>query len=121
LARKLQSRDDRRGRIVLVEDELRVLSPQSQEEEREREEGRRWERDDNGVEETFCTLRLRHNIGDPRRADVYNPRGGRITSLNSLNLPILRYLQLSAERGVLYKVRELRTKKNLLSSVSIYM
>ncbi|XP_062150025.1 11S globulin-like [Alnus glutinosa] len=120
LARKLQSRDDRRGRIVLVEDELRVLSPQSQEEEREREEGRRWERDDNGVEETFCTLRLRHNIGDPRRADVYNPRGGRITSLNSLNLPILRYLQLSAERGVLYKNAIFAPHYNLNSHSVIY-
>lgn len=89
---------------MLVKDELRVLGPQSREEERE--EGGRWGRDDNGVEETFCTLRLKHNIADPRRADVYNPRGGRISSLNSLNLPILSYLQLSAERGVLYKVRE---------------
>ncbi|KAB8491080.1 hypothetical protein FH972_025376 [Carpinus fangiana] len=103
LARRLQSRDDQRGRIVFVQDELQVLSPQRQEQEREE---RRWERDDNGVEETFCTLRLQHNIADPRNADVYNPRGGRLTSLNSLNLPILRYLQLSAERGVLYNVRK---------------
>jgi hypothetical protein len=44
---------------VFVQDELQVLSPQRQEQEREE---RRWERDDNGVEETFCTLRLQHNI-----------------------------------------------------------
>ncbi|XP_041024925.1 legumin B-like [Juglans microcarpa x Juglans regia] len=99
LAMRIQNRDDQRGRIVLVEDELRVLSPQSRGEEREE---RGWDRD-NGVEETFCTLRLKHNIADPQRTDVYNERGGRITSLNSLNLPILRYIQLSVERGVLYR------------------
>ncbi|KAG2727915.1 hypothetical protein I3760_01G181200 [Carya illinoinensis] len=96
LAMRIQNRDDQRGIIITVEDELRVLSPQSRGEEREE---RRWDRD-NGVEETFCTLRLKHNIADPQRADVYNERGGRITSLN---LPILRYIQLSAERGVLYR------------------
>ncbi|KAG2727913.1 hypothetical protein I3760_01G181000 [Carya illinoinensis] len=99
LAMRIQNRDDQRGIIVTVEDELRVLSPQSRGEEREE---RGWDRD-NGVEETFCTMRLKHNIADPQRADVYNERGGRITSLNSLNLPILRYIQLSAERGVLYR------------------
>ncbi|KAG2727912.1 hypothetical protein I3760_01G180900 [Carya illinoinensis] len=98
LVMRIQNRDDRRGRIVLVEDALRVLSPQSRGEEREE---RGWDRD-NGVEETFCTLRLKHNIADPQRADVYNERGGRITKLTSLNLPILRYIQPSAERGVLY-------------------
>ncbi|KAL8515816.1 hypothetical protein ACS0TY_014496 [Phlomoides rotata] len=45
----------------------------------------------------------KQNIDNPARADVYNPRGGRITTLNSQSLPILSYLRLSAERGVLYK------------------
>lgn len=101
LIRNLQSQDDRRGSIIRVRDELRVLSPERQEEEQER--GGRGGRD-NGLEETFCSMRLRQNINDPTQADVYNPRGGRVTSLNSQKLPILNYLQLSAERGVLYKV-----------------
>ncbi|KAL3611693.1 hypothetical protein D5086_002713, partial [Populus alba] len=52
--------------------------------------------------ETFCTARLKHNINNPERADVFNPHAGRLTTVNSLNLLILRYLQLSAQRGVLY-------------------
>jgi hypothetical protein len=62
--------------------------------------------EDNGVEETFCTARLKLNINDPEDADFFNPRAGRITTVNSLNLPILRSVQLSVERGVLYPVRK---------------
>ena len=100
--RKLQGQNDERGTIVRAE-KFQVIMPQrEQEEEQQQEEGR--ERY-NGLEETFCTLSLIHNIGNPSRADVYNPRGGRISHVNSQKLPILNYLQLSAERGVLYRVR----------------
>lgn len=91
---------------------------QSQREERERERRGQEERQrgrergrqqsprgqgcQNGVEETLCTMRLTENIGDPSRADVYTPQAGRISTLNSYNLPILGHLRLSAERGVLY-------------------
>lgn len=78
---------------------------QEQERERERRMCRRGGRDcDNGLEETFCSMRLKENIGDPSRADIFTPQAGRISTVNSFNLPILRHLRLSAERGVLYKV-----------------
>ncbi|XP_065021932.1 cocosin 1-like [Musa acuminata AAA Group] len=35
------------------------------------------------------------------RADYFNPRAGRITTLNSQKLPILRFVQMSAVRGLL--------------------
>nr|AKS26848.1 11S globulin isoform 1 [Cocos nucifera]5XTY_A Chain A, 11S globulin isoform 1 [Cocos nucifera]5XTY_B Chain B, 11S globulin isoform 1 [Cocos nucifera] len=98
LARKLQCRDDTRGEIVRAENGLQVLRPSGMEEE-EREEGRSI----NGFEETYCSMKIKQNIGDPRRADVFNPRGGRITTLNSEKLPILRFIQMSAERVVLYR------------------
>lgn len=127
LARRLKGQEDQRGHIVEVQNELEILSPQydrgeegEREWERERErQGRPWggrgrggynntseDADANGFEETLCTLRLRENIDNPERADIYNPRGGRITTLNSFSLPILNYLQLSAERGFLYRVRK---------------
>lgn len=106
LARKLQSQNDRRERIVRVRDELQILSPaRIHEEERRHEYRRGYDYEEyNGMEETFCTLRMRHNIDRPSQADIFNPRGGRLTTVNSFNLPILRSLQLTAERGVLYKV-----------------
>ncbi|XP_034894013.1 legumin B-like [Populus alba] len=107
LARRMQNENDNRGIIVRTQHELHVISPrQSQEEEERQQESRRSTRrrhEDNGVEETFCTARLKININDPEDADVFNPRAGRLTTVNSLNLPILRHVQLSAERGVLYQ------------------
>ncbi|KAJ4833001.1 hypothetical protein Tsubulata_001678, partial [Turnera subulata] len=98
LASRLRNEDDRRGIIVRTDRELRFVSPQfSREEERERGEYY------NGIEETFCTARLKHNVNDPSRADVFNPRAGRLTTVNSFNLPLLRFLQLSGQRGVLYR------------------
>lgn len=83
-----------------MERSLQVLRPPSEEEEQERLES-----SPNGLEETYCSMRIRENIERPAAADVYNPRGGRITNLNSHKLPILRFIQMSATRVVLYRVR----------------
>ncbi|KAF7120146.1 hypothetical protein RHSIM_Rhsim13G0035100 [Rhododendron simsii] len=102
-ARKLQGQDDQRGHIVRVESGLQVLRPSSsQEEQEEQERGGRYQAA-NGLEETVCSARLIENINDPSRADIYNPRAGRLTSVNGHNMPILNFLRLSAERGVLYR------------------
>ncbi|KAL8515817.1 hypothetical protein ACS0TY_014498 [Phlomoides rotata] len=98
LIRKLQGKEDKRGTIVRAE-KLSLVLPEYGREEQERES----RGNKNGLEETYCSLKIRQNIDNPARADVYNPRGGRITTLNSQTLPILSYLRLSAERGVLYK------------------
>ena len=58
----------------------------------------------NGLEENFCSLEARVNIENPKRADTYNPRAGRITSLNGNNFPILNLVQMSARRVNLYQV-----------------
>ncbi|CDO99985.1 unnamed protein product [Coffea canephora] len=79
-ARKLQNENDWRGDVVRVKNELHAA---------------------NGLEGTICTMRVRENLANPERADVYTARGGSISSLNSMNLPILKYLQLSAGRGFL--------------------
>ncbi|CAL9086714.1 unnamed protein product [Musa acuminata var. zebrina] len=106
LVRKIQNPDDRRGEIVLVTSGLQVLQASRQSEQlvREREvrqecqEGRGCQ---SNVLEAFCTMKIRQNIGDPLRADYFNPRAGRITTLNSQKLPILRFVQMSAVRALL--------------------
>ncbi|XP_073027780.1 11S globulin seed storage protein Ana o 2.0101-like [Primulina eburnea] len=98
--RKLQAREDNRGVIVRAE-KLRLVLPEFEEERGgggEHGSGRY-----NGLEETFCSVKIRENIDHPARADVYNPRGGRLSTVNSHSLPILSYLRLSAQKGVLYK------------------
>ncbi|EEF38210.1 11S globulin [Ricinus communis] len=104
LARKLQGQNDFRGSIVNVEGRLLVVRPprsqQEREEQREREQEGRPGRY-NGVEETFCTMRMKENIADPSRSDIFVPEVGRVSTVNSHNLPILRWLQLSASHVVL--------------------
>ncbi|KAK3041358.1 hypothetical protein RJ639_002339 [Escallonia herrerae] len=100
IARRLQGQDDQRGRIVRAE-RFQVVSHQWEDQQQQEEEGQHGRL--NGLEETLCQVKLRENIGNPTRADVFNPRGGLISTLNSHKLPILNWLQLSAERGVLYK------------------
>ncbi|XP_026451105.1 legumin B-like [Papaver somniferum] len=117
-ARSLQSLNDNRGNIVRVENGLRVIRPPRREEEEDREQR---ETRYNGFEETLCAARLVHNIADPVRADVYSPLGGRISSLNSQKLPILSYLQLSAERGVLYRNAIMVPHWNLNAHSIIYV
>ncbi|KAG6384357.1 hypothetical protein SASPL_155834 [Salvia splendens] len=87
---------DERGIIVLAE-KLRMVLPDDYESQAPRR-GRPY----NGLEETFCSHKIKKNLDHPTSADLYNPRTGRISNLNSLSLPILNYLQLSAQRGILY-------------------
>ncbi|KAL8200004.1 hypothetical protein R6Q57_011343 [Mikania cordata] len=108
---QLKGFNDDRGLIVLAE-YLHVLVP---------EEGEERRRDDNWIEQTICSTQLSANIASPVGADVYNPRGGRISRLNSHKLPVLESLQLSAERGVLYKNAVLAPHYNLNAHSIIYI
>ncbi|KAI3891733.1 hypothetical protein MKW92_000573 [Papaver armeniacum] len=117
-ARRLQGQDDQRGNIVFVEGGLQAIRPQKGEEEEQQEQRYRTT---NGLEETICSMRLKQNIANPTRADVYSEKAGRITTLNSQKLPILNYLQMSAERGVLYQNALLAPHWNLNAHSVIYV
>ena len=135
--RNLQGFHEDRKNIVKVKGKLQVARPPRSREERERlerqerEQEREDEREqresqsrrggrDNGIEETLCTLRLRENIHDPSRADIYNPKAGRISTLNSHNLPVLRWLQLSAEFGRLQRVMLMKAAINLTNIICFF-
>ncbi|KAL5561905.1 hypothetical protein UlMin_031652 [Ulmus minor] len=133
-ARKIQNRNDNRGAIIRVEGQLDFVGPPRSQQEREREERREEDRQRerehsrrqgrqgyNGIEESFCTMRLRENIGDPSRADLYSPQAGRLTTANRYNLPILSWLQLSAERGFLYNNRMYVPHYNINANSVIYV
>ncbi|XP_010522580.1 PREDICTED: 12S seed storage protein CRB-like [Tarenaya hassleriana] len=94
IAQQLQNQQDNRGNIVRVKGQFSVIRPPIG----RGEEGQQL---DNGLEETFCTMRCTDNLDDPSRADVYKPQLGYISTLNSYKLPMLRFLRLSALRGSL--------------------
>lgn len=59
---------------------------------------------DNGLEETLCTTRIRHNLDTQTESDVFSRQAGRVNIVNQHKLPILRYLDMSAEKGHLFPV-----------------
>ncbi|BAF08348.1 glutelin type-B 2-like [Oryza sativa Japonica Group] len=110
--KRLQSQNDQRGEIIHVKNGLQLLKPtltQRQEQEQAQyqevqysekpQTSSRW----NGLEENLCTIKTRLNIENPSRADSYDPRAGRITSLDSQKFPILNIIQMSATRVNLYQ------------------
>ncbi|XP_057798093.1 11S globulin seed storage protein 1-like [Salvia miltiorrhiza] len=97
-ARKLRGQNDERGHIIRAEKSIKLIQPYGR--SRREDEGYH---NDNGLEETVCSARVKENLDRASRADFYNPRAGRFSTLNSFNLPILRFLQLSAARGVLHR------------------
>lgn len=99
LVDKLQNNKDNRGGLVKARGGFRTITPPRSQRSTSTEET-----EGNGMEETLCTMKLLENVEDPSRADVYTPGVGRLTSLNSHTLPILRHVQLSFERGDLYDV-----------------
>ncbi|KAK9991806.1 hypothetical protein SO802_026791 [Lithocarpus litseifolius] len=120
LVDKIQSRrEDQRGNIVNVQDDLQLIAP-GREDDEEREDRQQEGRRENGIEETFCTQRLKHNTDDPQLADFYNPRAGRATTINSYVFPVLERLQLTVVRGFLYKNALVGPYYNLNSNSVIY-
>ncbi|KAL1350258.1 hypothetical protein HN51_014376 [Arachis hypogaea] len=109
IAGKVQGVDDPRGSIIIVEDELETLSPAVEE-----------SGNGNGLDETLCTLRLVHQLAESTDADKYNPRAGFLTALNTPNLPVLQYVQLGVDRGVLYKNAVMAPHYNLNCHAVIY-
>ncbi|KAK1290289.1 hypothetical protein QJS10_CPB18g02067 [Acorus calamus] len=93
IARKL-TREDNRGFIVKVQKGgMGMIKP---DEEQQQQRGRSTR--ENGLEETYCNMRLNQYLDNPREADIYSRQAGRLNSVNMHKLPILRYLDLSAEK-----------------------
>ncbi|XP_077225616.1 11S globulin seed storage protein 2-like [Tasmannia lanceolata] len=96
--RKMQRADDR-GFIVRVEQgSMRMIKPDEEEEYEEKSRRGRG----NGLEEAFCNMRMNTQLDNRREADIYSRQAGRLNSVNMHKLPILQYLDMSAEKGNLY-------------------
>lgn len=98
LVKKMQ-RDNKKGTIVQCEEKMR-LTPEEEEEGQYGE----MEMQQNGLEETICTMKVKQNIDIRREADVHIRQAGRINIANQQKLPILESLDMSAERGLLMPV-----------------
>nr|CAA54152.1 12s globulin [Avena sativa] len=110
-AQRIQSQKEQRGEIIRVTQRLQFLKPTMSQQDRSF----------NGLEENFCSLEAKQNIENPKRADTYNPRAGRITRLHGQNFPILNLVQMSATRVNLYQNAILSPFWNINAHSVVYM
>ncbi|XP_040382642.1 cocosin 1-like [Oryza brachyantha] len=123
-ARKLQGRNDKRGNIVRVRrGGLHLLRPATErvtDEEMMRGANAGAAAAGNGVDEALCLMKLRENVADPMKADLYTPNGGRITVLNSQKLPVLKLIKMSVNRGVMRRNAILAPHWNINAHAAVY-
>lgn len=103
--RRMQN--DNRGIIVRCQEEMSFVT----EEEQQMQEMDRWRQskggrysindEENGIEETYCSMKIKHNLEKPLQADFFSRDAGKINVVNRDKLPILGYLDMSAERGTI--------------------
>lgn len=98
IVRKMQNEDER-GLIVKVKGGMSVIRPDEGQQE---EYG---QQDSNGLEETLCNVKIRTNIDNRRRVDIYSRQAGSLNIVNHYKLPILRSMGMGAERGRLSPVQ----------------
>jgi hypothetical protein len=115
IVRRMQENDER-GLLVKCQEEMRCIITADEEEEEE------WQRRVNGLEETICTTRIRHNTDTRSESDIVSWQAGRVNIVNQHKLPILRYLDMSAEKDHLFPVIQslLSTSFLIADNQSIY-
>lgn len=95
LIRRMQSTQEERGLSVMARESMRYIRPDEEESYSRR-------RDENGFEETLCTMKIRSNIENQRDADIYSREAGKLKVVDMHRLPILSYIDMSAEKGTLF-------------------
>lgn len=93
------------GLIVKVKEPMRFVTPDEQQEQPRQVRGQRGGGGSpNGLEETVCSAKILYNLDNQREADVFSRQAGKLSIVNENKLPILSYLDLSAEKGHLQQV-----------------
>lgn len=100
LIRKMQSVEEERGLSVIARESMSYVRPEEEEESRRRS----MSHPHNGFEETLCTLRILTNIDSAREADIYSRDAGKLNVVDIHKLPILNFLDMSAEKANLFPV-----------------
>ncbi|KAJ0967585.1 hypothetical protein J5N97_024502 [Dioscorea zingiberensis] len=90
-------RPDTRGHILTMDQQQQQTMFRPEVYEREQE--RRDQEAINGIDETFCFARVQYNLDRRGEADVFSSQAGRLNSVNANKLPILKLIDMSAEKG----------------------
>ncbi|XP_073290968.1 11S globulin seed storage protein 2-like [Primulina huaijiensis] len=97
IVRQMQKGGEERGLSVIAQEKMSFIRPDEQE-----GWGKHEERYDNGLEETYCSMKISTNVESRREADIYSRQAGKLNVADKHKLPILKFLDMSAERGDLF-------------------
>ncbi|KAI3801073.1 hypothetical protein L1987_29174 [Smallanthus sonchifolius] len=95
IMRALQESSDR-GLIVKVQQRMEFVTPEEHQEQRRQ---RRSGGSSNGLEEKICSAKFVYNLENEREADIFSREAGKLNMVNEYKLPILSFLDISAEKG----------------------
>ena len=99
-----------RGLIVKVEQPMQFVTPEEEQQQWQPQQKRQGQRGQqgggasNGLEEKICSSKILYNLDTQREADIFSRQAGKLNYVNEHKLPILSYLDLSAEKGHLQQV-----------------
>lgn len=98
LVRRMQAEEEEeRGLIVIARERMTFIQPEEEVEQGEwRGEG------DNDVDGALCTMKISFNLEAAREADIYSRQAGKVNTVDVYKLPILQYMDMSAEKGHLF-------------------
>ncbi|KAG8389209.1 hypothetical protein BUALT_Bualt02G0205100 [Buddleja alternifolia] len=105
IIKRMQTEEEERGLSVIAREHMSFIRPDEEQEQGQEQEqwgGRQSAADHNGLEETFCTMKILSSVENRREADIYSRQAGKVNVVDSHKLPILRFMDLSAEKGNLY-------------------
>ncbi|KAK9055712.1 hypothetical protein SSX86_026797 [Deinandra increscens subsp. villosa] len=99
IIRALQQSSDR-GLIVRVQQPMEFVTPEEeQDQSRQRQRRSGGGPASNGIEEKICSSKIFYNLDNQREADIFSRQAGKLNLVNEHKLPILSYMDMSAEKG----------------------
>ncbi|KAH6805052.1 hypothetical protein C2S51_029883 [Perilla frutescens var. frutescens] len=98
IIRRMQATEEERGLSVMARESMRYIRPEEVKEYSSRRPSEQY----NGLEESFCSMKILSNLDNTREADVYSRQAGKLNVVDMHKLPILRFIDMSAEKGTLF-------------------
>nr|GEX72767.1 11S globulin precursor [Tanacetum cinerariifolium] len=116
-----------RGLIVKVQQPMQFVTPEEEQQQwqpRQQKQGQRGQHGggaSNGLEEKICSSKILYNLDTQREADIFSRQAGKLNMVNEHKLPILSYLDLSAQKGHLQQNALISPHWSINSHTIIYV
>nr|XP_043620223.1 11S globulin seed storage protein 2-like [Erigeron canadensis] len=116
-------RSTENGVIVTVKEPMRFVTPEYEQQGQFHHQSRRQQQGgpSNGLEEKICSSKVLFNLDNQREADVFSRQAGKLNTVTEHKLPILSYMDFSAEKGILQENAMLSPHWSINSHTVVYV